>query len=94
MARPERSNAAHRPSPLSAQPVEPILSRTISDHQVPLGGPVGQMHADLVRRLGQNIVGMPDDVSLGERFVRRLSATAGYGALMASYAGIAFLILR
>jgi hypothetical protein len=53
---------------------------------------VGQIQADLVRRLACETTITP--VTPGERLVRRVSVAGGWLALLAGYAGAAFLLLR
>ena len=98
MARPERSSMPHQSSSsLLGQPVIPASPRspdTAAADDNTRGGPVGHMQADLARRLGQGVVGVPVNGSFEERAVRFMSVAGGYGALAAGYAGVVFLILR
>lgn len=59
------------------------------------GGPVGEMHAELAQRL---VAGAPTWTPAveapAERAVRLLSMSGGWAALLGSYAGIAWLLLR
>ena len=83
---------------------QPSLDDTISAPATPLpqadiyqpGGPVGQMQADLARRLAQGgtIVRDPANARGGERMVRFVSVAAGCAALLAACFGAVFLILR
>lgn len=62
------------------------------------GGPVGRMHEDLNRCLGQGLADRlsltVEDHSAGERAVRAVSIASGPAALLAAYAGVLLLVWR
>ena len=96
MVYPERrdANMAHIPSP---SPSTPDIPSGRAEYK--LGGPIGQMQADLARRLArEGIIRRPEHVLLGERpgerTVRWVSIAGGGLALLMAYAGVVIMILR
>lgn len=65
-----------------------------ADYGYQPGGQVGQLHADLARRLAQDRIVHDTDDAPGERLVRLLSRGGGYAALLTGYIAVAVLILR
>ena len=96
MAQPRRDDTIFAPIPSVPVPSGPIPSfpETAGEHRP--GGPVGEMHADLARRLvlEGSVADVRHDKQPGERMARFVSITAGRLALLVAYAGAAVLILR
>ena len=63
------------------------------DHGYQSGGPVGEIRADLVRRLSRKEPSYTT-AKAGERLVRRLSIAGGYLVLLFGYACLTYLVLR
>lgn len=55
------------------------------------GGEVGQMHADLARRLDRQVIA-PGERTPGERAIRFVSVAGGVTLLAAAYLGVALLL--
>lgn len=65
-----------------------------ADYGYQPGGQVGQLHADLARRLAQERIVLDAGDTPGERLVRLLSRSGGYAALLTGYVVVAVLVLR
>jgi hypothetical protein len=80
MAQPKRNDVGPNPAP------QPWSAPT----GYRAGGEVGQMHADLARRLDRHL--SPAERTPGERAIRFVSVAGGVTLLAAAYLGVALLL--
>ncbi len=80
-----------RARPLHDLPADPLAGAAGYD----AGGQVARLQTEIAQRLSAPVADLRHGSSdrSAERLVRRLSVGAGYGALLAGYAGIAAAVL-
>lgn len=70
------------------------LAPPAAEHRYEAGGPIGELQADLARRLAaeEAAPALPVPAPPAERLVRLLSVAGGYTALLAGYAAVGLAI--